>query len=103
MKKPTKDMNLWYKCLVNSGPFSNERRVLISASSGDWFGSVQTHNLLNKVERGEDYVLTHVVEIQPNRITLLVDGESVGSGYIYVRPSELNSNGKPARLDAHSD
>ena len=67
---------IWVPCKVKSGPFSNERRVLIDTGENEWFGFVSTDWLLNKEEEGDDQILVKVVSIEGDIFHAIVPGSA---------------------------
>jgi hypothetical protein len=85
-------MVVWVPCEVRSGPFPNERRVLIKTEITEWFGFVNTSELENKILQGHDRVRGIVAEVKPSYVVIAVRGQSPSSGEIQAPPSFISGS-----------
>jgi hypothetical protein len=89
-----KGMVVWVPCIVNSGPFPDERRVYVSGGIDDdeWFGFVGISELHKKVPRGEDEVRALVLDVQPKFIVVGINGQSPASKSLTANPSIIRQH-----------
>ena len=70
---------VWLPCEVKPGPFSNERMVRVTSEFGDWVGFVSVSSLKDPVREGETLIRALVVEVQGDRFSARMPGESLSS------------------------
>lgn len=70
---------VWLPCEVKPGPFSNERMVRVASEFGDWVGFVPVSFLRDPIQEGETLVRALVVDVQGERFSARLPGESLAS------------------------
>ena len=71
---------VWIPCEVNSGPFTDERRVLVDSEQGQWLGFVHERWLEHHPKRGPDRILGVVVHIRGDTLKARLPGSSLAGG-----------------------
>jgi hypothetical protein len=69
---------VWIPCEVKPGPFPDERRVRIQSSLGEWIGFVSATMLQDPITEGETKVRIVIVDVQDDRFSAKIPGESIG-------------------------
>ena len=85
MAELTAGAQMWLKCEVNPGPFSDERMVLVEGEAGDWFGFVHVRWLKNDNERGPNEVLAKIVEVDGPTFRAGIPGSAYRRGLLEGR------------------
>jgi hypothetical protein len=69
--------HVWIPCDVKPGPFSDERFVKVSSSSGDWYGFVAANSLREPVVEGSTAATAVVVDVKKDRFRAQIIGEAL--------------------------
>jgi hypothetical protein len=71
---------VWIPCEVKSGPFSDERMILITSPRGEWLGFVHVATLREPILEGETYVRAVIIEIgEGDTFNARIPGEPLAS------------------------
>ena len=82
---------VWLPCEVKPGPFSDERMVRVASKFGDWVGFVSASSLKEPLSEGKTLIRALVVDIQGDRFSAKLPGESLSSTLLLSALSQVKS------------
>ena len=82
---------VWLPCEVKPGPFSDERMVRVASEFGDWVGFVSVSSLKDPVSQGRTLIHALVIDVQGDRLSAMLPGESLSSTLLLTGLSQVES------------
>jgi hypothetical protein len=70
---------VWIPCEVKPGAFTNERKVLLSSSFGEWIGFVPVSFLEEPIVEGATNVRATIISVQNGSFSAKIPGEGIGA------------------------
>ena len=89
-KKVRKGANVWLECQTKSGPFPDERLVLIELDHTKWAGFINVRWLKDQDHvEGSNEVLATISSVENGNFSVIVPGESPSSDRLEGRVEDL--------------
>lgn len=82
---------VWIPCEVRPGAFTNERKVLLSSSYGEWIGFVPVAFLQEPIIEGETKIRAVIISVQNGSFSAKIPGDGIGTTLYKDLTSKVNT------------